>query len=88
MALGRPVLASGRGGSREYLVEGSNALMFDADDPGTLAAAARRLADDAELRQRLRHGGYRTAQRYSEDQFNRRVLEETLRASKARSSDR
>jgi glycosyltransferase involved in cell wall biosynthesis len=88
MALGRPVLASGRGGSGEYLIDGTNALLFDADDPDSLATVARRLANDAELRQRLLGGGHRTAELYSEDRFNRLALEEMLQAATARPGDR
>jgi glycosyltransferase involved in cell wall biosynthesis len=83
MALGRPVVASGRGGSAEYLVEGRNSLLFKAGDAGALAAALRTLAGDPQLRGRLITGGYETAAEHTEDAFNRVALEETLRASRA-----
>jgi glycosyltransferase involved in cell wall biosynthesis len=76
MALGRPVLATGRGGSGDYLRDGRNSLLFPAGDAAALASAVIRLADDGELRERLRRGGRETAERHSEDRFNRRVLEE------------
>jgi glycogen(starch) synthase len=61
MGVGRPVIATGRGGSGEYLVEGENALLFDAGDPHSLALAVGRLAADDGLRARLRAGGFATA---------------------------
>jgi glycogen(starch) synthase len=78
MALGRPVLATGRGGSGEYLIHDHNSLLFESRSPTGLAAAARRLAGDPELRERLRRGGYATAARHSEDAFNRDALAEML----------
>jgi glycosyltransferase involved in cell wall biosynthesis len=83
MALGRPVVATGRGGSGEYLRNGRNSLLFDAGDAGGLAAALRDLADDSSLRGRLISGGYETAAEHTEDAFNQRALEEMLSASRA-----
>ena len=37
MARGRPVVATGRGGSGEYLRDGENCMLFDADDDAALA---------------------------------------------------
>jgi glycogen(starch) synthase len=76
MARGRPVVATGRGGSGEYLRDGENALLFEAGDPAGLADAVRRLAADPALRARLREGGLETAPRYTEDVFNAAVLRE------------
>ena len=81
MALGRPVVATGRGGSGEYLADRHNALLFDAGDADGLAAALRSLAGDPALRERLRKGGRETAERYSEQRFNRRAIEEILRVA-------
>jgi len=62
MAVGTPVVASGRGGSAEYLRDRSNCLIFDPDaGPGDLARAVRELGDDPALRERLREGGLETA---------------------------
>lgn len=80
MALGRPVLATGRGGSADYLRDGENSLLFEAGDPVTLASAVRRLAEDPALRRRLREAGYETAARHSEDEFNERACREILSA--------
>src|SRR5689334_5009168 len=44
MATGRPVVATGRGGSAEYLRHEHNALVVAPDDAAALAAAVARLA--------------------------------------------
>jgi glycosyltransferase involved in cell wall biosynthesis len=62
MAVGRPVVATGTGGSGEYLRDGANALLSAPDDAAALAAAVDRLAGDADLRERLRRGGRLTAE--------------------------
>ena len=76
MGLGRPVVATGRGGSGEYLRDGENALLHPAGDAGALAAAVRRLAGDDELRARLRRGGEATAREHTDDRYNAAVEEE------------
>jgi glycogen(starch) synthase len=83
MALGRPVVATGRGGSGDYLEDRGNALLFEAGDAGALAHALETLARDQALRERLRARGYETAAAHSEEAFNARALEEMLAASQA-----
>ena len=74
MAVGRPVVASGRGGSGEYLRHEENCLIADPDlGPEALASAVARLASDEDLRARLRAGGLETAKRFPERAFNERV---------------
>lgn len=70
MGIGRPVVATGRGGSGEYLRDGENCLLHEAEQPGELADRVRRLAADAELRARLRAGGLETAARFTERSFH------------------
>jgi glycogen synthase len=70
MALGRPVTASGRGGSSEYLRDGENCLLHAPGDPASLAATVRRLAGDQALREHLLAGGLRAASHYTESRFN------------------
>ena len=82
MALGRPVVASGRGGSGEYLRDGENCLLHTAEDPASLAAAVRRLAADAALRERLLAGGLRAASHYTESRFNAAALEQVVAAAR------
>jgi glycogen(starch) synthase len=74
MALGRPVVATGAGGSGEYLRDGENCLLAPAADPSSLARAVRRLQADPTLRARLRSGGAQTAARHTETVFNQAVL--------------
>jgi glycogen synthase len=83
MAAGTPVVASGTGGSGEYLEDGANALLYaPREDPAKLAGAIGRLAADPSLRRRLREGGSETLGRFSERSFNEGVqatLEEAAR---------
>lgn len=61
MACGTPVVATGTGGSGEFLDGGENCLLFEAGNPTALAEALVALAGDAGLRRRLTAGGTRTA---------------------------
>lgn len=70
MGIGRPVVATARGGSAEFLQDGANALVVPHDAPEALAAAVRRLAGDEHLRQRLVDGGVRTAAAHTEMTFH------------------
>ncbi len=85
MARGRPVVATGRGGSAEYLGDGENCLRFEADDAPALAAALRRLSTDVGLRARLREGGIATATRHTEPAFNAAVERAVLDAARPES---
>lgn len=73
MAVGRPVVATGTGGSAEYLRDGENCLLVPRSDATALAAAVRRLAGDGELRERLVTAGRRTAERFTADRHDRAV---------------
>ena len=81
MARGRPVVATGRGGSGEYLRDGENALLFEAGDAEALARAVTRLAGSDDLRARLREVGLGTARLHTEDHFNEAVLRELSAAA-------
>jgi len=61
MACSTPVVASGTGGSGEYLRDGDNCVIAAPGDPEAIAAAICRLADDASLRARIIEGGQTTA---------------------------
>jgi glycosyltransferase involved in cell wall biosynthesis len=76
MAVGRPVLATGRGGSGDYLRDGENALLHEAGDAAALAATVERLAGDPALRGRLRAGGLATARRLTEARWLGAVVRE------------
>lgn len=71
MAVGTPVIATGAGGSGEYLRDGLNCLLYGPrEDPRKLAEAIQALAGDRLLRHRLREGGFETAAKSSESRFN------------------
>lgn len=61
MACGTPVIATGVGGSGEFLVDGHNCVRFAPGDPADLASAVRRLASDPGLRAHLVDQGLLTA---------------------------
>jgi glycosyltransferase involved in cell wall biosynthesis len=61
MACGTPVVATGTGGSAEFLHDGGNCLRYPPGDADALAGAIRRLAESAPLRERLVAGGAATA---------------------------
>jgi glycosyltransferase involved in cell wall biosynthesis len=75
MAVGRPVVATGTGGSGEYLRAGRNCLLHAVGDAAGLAACVRRLAGDEALRATLREGGFRTAARHTLSAFVERVCD-------------
>jgi glycosyltransferase involved in cell wall biosynthesis len=83
MAVGRPVIATGSGGSGEYLRHGENCLVYKPrDSPRALAAAVKRLARDEALRTLLRDSGFETARRHTENGYNEaieRALEQARR---------
>lgn len=81
MAVGRPVIATGRGGSGDYLRGEENALLFGAGDANGLAAAVDRLGRDPALRERLRTAGRRTAQAHSETTYDAAAVGELERAA-------
>lgn len=53
LALGKAVIGPRQPNLEEILVDGDNALLFDADRPGALEAVLQRLCGDLGLRQRL-----------------------------------
>jgi glycosyltransferase involved in cell wall biosynthesis len=76
MARRRPVVATKVGGTPEVVVDGETGLLVPPRDPEALAAALRRLLEDAELRRRLGDAGYaRVRDRFSAEAMTRRVLE-------------
>jgi glycogen(starch) synthase len=82
MAVGRPVVATGLGGSGEYLRDRENCLVVDVEGgPATLAAAVRELAADQQLRERIRRGGLDTAARFDLASWNEAVERACLRAA-------
>jgi glycogen synthase len=80
MGIGRPVIATGRGGSGEYLRDGENCLLHPAQDAAALADAVRRLGGDEALRSRLREGGLVTASQLTSERYERAAVDH-LRAA-------
>lgn len=70
MACGTPVIATGTGGSAEYLRHGENCLLVPRDDHTAIADAVRRLAAEPDLRATLHDAGRATAAAYTEDRCN------------------
>jgi glycosyltransferase involved in cell wall biosynthesis len=85
MACSTPVIATGTGGSGEFLLDGTNCLLAAPGDAAALAAAVQRLAQDASLRERLIRAGLTTAERFDVDEYAR-VLETWHRAAADRFS--
>jgi glycosyltransferase involved in cell wall biosynthesis len=83
MAVGRPVVTSGRGGQAEYARDGENCLVADPKaGPAALAEAITRLANSPELRDRLVSEGPQTAAPFTEAAYNRAIagaLEQSVR---------
>jgi glycosyltransferase involved in cell wall biosynthesis len=57
MACGTPVIATGTGGSSEYLRNGQNCLLYPPGDSAALAVAVQTLASDPTLQEQLRSQG-------------------------------
>ena len=62
MACGTPVVATGVGGSAEFLRDGGNCALFRPGDPEDLARVVTELAADPARRAALVAGGHRTAE--------------------------
>jgi glycosyltransferase involved in cell wall biosynthesis len=65
MQAGTPVVASGGGGTPEYLTHERDALLVPPGDLDALGSALRRILADRDLRERLVAAGRETAGRYS-----------------------
>jgi glycosyltransferase involved in cell wall biosynthesis len=83
MACSTPVIATGTGGSGEYLRDGGNALVVRPGDPAALAAAVRRLAADPALRAELVRQGRPTAAAHSIERTAAALATELRRAAEA-----
>ncbi|MGH9122989.1 MAG: glycosyltransferase family 4 protein [Acidimicrobiales bacterium] len=69
MAGGTPVVATGTGGSGEFLVDGVNCLRFPPEDHAALAKAVSHLAEEGELRSTLVANGAVTAASLTADRL-------------------
>jgi len=75
MACGTPVVATGAGGSGEFLIDDVNFVRFQPGDPADLARAVIALASDPARRSRLVEAGAATA-----EQFDVECLTDTFEA--------
>jgi glycosyltransferase involved in cell wall biosynthesis len=73
MACGTPVVATGTGGSGEFLADDVNCLLFTPGDARSMATAILRIADDPALRARLVAGGTATARSMTMDGYADRL---------------
>lgn len=69
MACGTPVIATGTGGSGEFLLDGVTAVQFTPGDPASLTAAIARLEADPSLRSTLVANGHLAAAWLSRSAF-------------------
>jgi glycogen(starch) synthase len=86
MACGTPVVATGRGGSAEFCIDGVTCLRFAANDADELAACVQRLATDPDLRATLVRGGLATVEELNADRLTD-VLEQWHLAAARRFAD-
>jgi glycosyltransferase involved in cell wall biosynthesis len=72
MATGVPLVTTRVGQAPDLVADGENGILADVDDADALAAAVQRVHDDAELRDRLRAAGRRTAEAHAEERLDAR----------------
>ena len=82
MACATPVIATGTGGSGEFLFDEWNCLLSEPGDSAALADAVRRLAVDADLRQRLVRAGLATAAALTVDRMTETLEQWHLAAAR------
>lgn len=75
MACATPVVASGTGGSAEYLVDGTNCVLHTPGDASSIVAAVERLQSSEALRAQVVAGGLQTAQRFTVDRLADQLAE-------------
>jgi glycosyltransferase involved in cell wall biosynthesis len=83
MASGMAIVGTLTGGSREILVDGENALVFEKGDAEGCAEQVARLIRDRELFDSIRHNARRTV----ESHYTTREMIRKIEASLAKGSD-
>jgi D-inositol-3-phosphate glycosyltransferase len=81
MASGVPVVASAVGGLRDFLVDGSNALLHPPHAPAALAAALQRALADPALCRTLAHAAMQTVQQFDQNRLFDLYAELIVRAA-------
>ena len=74
MVAGVPVIAADAGGPAEIITHNVDGILTAPGDVAALAAAMRRIRDDADLRQALVSGGFVRAEHYSPENTARSLL--------------
>lgn len=70
MATGVPLVTTRVGQAPELVGHGENGLLCDVDDVDALAASLQRFHDDAQLRERVRAAGRKTAEEYADERLD------------------
>jgi glycosyltransferase involved in cell wall biosynthesis len=84
MATGRPVVSSAISGIPELVRDDETGLVVPPDDPAAVAAAVRRLAEDAALRNRLAAAARARVERQHDTRTNARRLVALMQAARPR----
>jgi glycosyltransferase involved in cell wall biosynthesis len=84
LRVGTPVVATAVGGVGEVVRDGENGLLVPAGDPAALAAAIERLAEDEELRARLRSAATASVADYDPERAFARLEEILVAAARRR----
>ena len=71
LAAGCPVIALNAGGAKDYIKDGENGILFDEQTVDSLAAAIERFRTLQFDRQKIS----KSANRFSRDEFNRKIRE-------------
>jgi glycosyltransferase involved in cell wall biosynthesis len=75
LAAGVPVIAAAAGGPTDLITDGVSGLLTTPGDSAELAAAMRRLVDDADLRERLAAAGRRRSRDFTPERTAARLLD-------------
>lgn len=74
MSAGLPVIASDSGGQLDFIADGVSGLLVKAGEPESIAAAVRRLCEDAELREAMGRRNIEKAKEYQLPRLRKRYL--------------
>lgn len=74
MSAGVPVITTDCHGNRDFCEDSVNCLMIQDGDYGQLASAILRIIRDEQLKERLRRGGFKTANEFSRANMRRQLL--------------
>ena len=78
MAMGKPIVATGSAGLRDYLVHEENALVVPCGDPAAMRAAIERLLSDEDVCRRIGAGARAFVERYCSFAAHGRAIKTVL----------